>query len=166
MTGSGVPGRLTAAALLLSAWLGAALLAVAVVAPGAFAVLPSRTLAGDMVGRVLPALFVAGIAAAAAVMVLAGSPIALGGARAAPRSAGWMAFLCALGCVISQFVITPKLDRIRAGIEGPVDSLPVGDARRVAFGVLHGYNVAGLGMAIAAAAVCLCILVLALRQRS
>ena len=53
--------RLQAAALLVAAWIGAALITVAVVAPGAFAVLPSRTMAGAMVGRVLPALFIAGI---------------------------------------------------------------------------------------------------------
>ena len=44
----------------LSAWLGAAVLVAAVVAPAAFAVLPTRTLAGALVGRVLPVLFYSG----------------------------------------------------------------------------------------------------------
>jgi hypothetical protein len=44
----------------LSAWLGAAVLAATVVAPAAFAVLPTRSLAGALVGRVLPVLFYGG----------------------------------------------------------------------------------------------------------
>jgi len=49
-----VPVRHIAAALLLSAWMGGALLTVVVVAPGAFAVLPSRTLAGVLVEETFP----------------------------------------------------------------------------------------------------------------
>ena len=40
------------------------MLLAAVVAPAAFAVLPSRTLAGALVGRVLPTVFIAGIVVA------------------------------------------------------------------------------------------------------
>ena len=47
-------------ALLLSALLGAGILFASVVAPAAFAALPSRSLAGALVGRVLPVVFVAG----------------------------------------------------------------------------------------------------------
>ena len=61
---------MTASSLLLSAWLGAAVLFSSVVAPAAFAALPSRTLAGALVGRVLPAVFFAGIVIAAASLVL------------------------------------------------------------------------------------------------
>ncbi len=46
----------------LSVWLGAAVLFAAVVAPALFHALPSRTMAGDVVGRVLPALLYAGAA--------------------------------------------------------------------------------------------------------
>ncbi|MDE3217575.1 MAG: DUF4149 domain-containing protein, partial [Gemmatimonadota bacterium] len=44
-----------------SVWLGAAVLLAAAVAPAAFAVLPSRSLAGDLVGRVLPVIFWSGM---------------------------------------------------------------------------------------------------------
>jgi Domain of unknown function (DUF4149) len=54
----------------LSLWLGAAGLFVSSVAPAAFAALPTRTLAGAMVGRVLPAVFYAGIAVGIAVAIL------------------------------------------------------------------------------------------------
>jgi hypothetical protein len=154
--------RLHAAALFVAAWIGAALITVAVVAPGAFAVLPSRTMAGAMVGRVLPALFIAGIVIGVLVAAVASSAPSAG----APRWASASALLAALACFVAQFGITPKLDRLRAEIGGPVDALPAADARRVAFGLLHGYNVAGLGVAMLGAAICLGFLLFAMRPRS
>ncbi|NBW64887.1 DUF4149 domain-containing protein, partial [bacterium] len=53
--------RFLTGALLLSAWGGASLLTIAVVAPGAFRALPTRGLAGAMVGQVLPTVFVSGL---------------------------------------------------------------------------------------------------------
>jgi hypothetical protein len=159
--------RLQAAALLVAAWIGAAMITVAVVAPGAFAVLPSRTMAGTMVGRVLPALFVAGMVIGILVAVVtSGAPSTGAPSAGAPRWASASALLAALACGVAQFWITPKLDRLRAGIGGPVDALPAGDTRRVAFGLLHGYNVAGLGVAMVGAAVCLGFLLVAMRPRS
>lgn len=164
--------RLQAAALLVAAWIGAAMITVAVVAPGAFAVLPSRTMAGTMVGRVLPALFVAGMVIGILVAVVTsgapstGAPSTGAPSAGAPRWASASALLAALACGVAQFWITPKLDRLRAGIGGPVDALPAGDTRRVAFGLLHGYNVAGLGVAMLGAAVCLGFLLVAMRPRS
>jgi Domain of unknown function (DUF4149) len=153
--------RLQSSALLVAAWLGAAIITVAVVAPGAFAVLPSRTLAGEMVGRVLPALFIAGNTIGLIVAVLVGTGERWGAARGAATAAA----LAALACAVSQFIITPRLDRLRAEIAGPVDVLPADDARRVAFGLLHGYNVAGLGVSMLGAAVCLGFLLYAMRSR-
>ena len=154
--------RLQAAALLVAAWIGAALITVAVVAPGAFAVLPSRTMAGTMVGRVLPALFIAGMVIGVLVAVVTSSAPSAG----APRWASASALLAALACFVAQFGITPRLARLRAEIGGPVDALPAADARRVAFGLLHGYNVAGLGVAMLGAAVCLGFLLFAMRPRT
>ena len=47
--------------LVTAIWCGAALIVVTTVAPAAFRVLPTRTLAGALVGQVLPVLFVAGL---------------------------------------------------------------------------------------------------------
>jgi len=155
------PGRLFTAALLVAAWLGAALITVATVAPAAFAVLPSGTLAGALVGRVLPPLFIAGIALAVAVTWLAGPPRTRGPAGRASIAA----IVVAVSCGIAQFVITPKLDGVRATIGGPVEALSGSDPRRVAFGALHGYNVGGLGLAMAGAFVCLAFLASAIQPR-
>ncbi len=151
-----------ASALAIAAWLGAALITVAVVAPGAFAVLPSRSMAGTMVGRVLPALFIAGII----IGLVAAGITSVRPATGATRGAMVTGLLCGVACAFAQFLITPKLDRLRAEIGGPVDALSPEDPRRVAFGLFHGYNVAGLGVAMLGAAVCLCFVLYAMRPRT
>jgi hypothetical protein len=150
--------RFLTSALLISFWGGAAMLTIAIVTPAAFAVLPTRTLAGSLVGRVLPALFVSGILLGATVAALALS--------AGSRGAALTAALAAVACAVAQFVINPRIARMREEIGGPVDALPLDDARRVAFGLLHGYSVGGLGVAMLAAAVSLGYLLFALRARA
>ena len=134
-------------ALLLSAWLGAGLLFAAVVAPAAFAVLPSRTLAGALVGRVLPIIFIAGIVTALASLWLdrADTGRSFGVRRAA-------LVVVAASCAIAQFAVGPRIERVRREIDGPIEQLPPGDARRAAFGKLHAASVAWLGLAMIAAA--------------
>lgn len=133
---------LPAGALLLAAWLGAGILFAAVVAPAAFAVLPSRTLAGALVGRVLPTIFVAGIAVA----ILAAF-IDRRDAGRAPRVRRAALVLVALSCGIAQFAVGPRIERVRAEIGGPVEQLAPADPRRAAFGRLHAISVAWLGLA-------------------
>ena len=149
--------RFLTSALLIACWGGAAILTIAIVTPAAFAVLPTRTLAGSLVGRVLPALFLSGILVGATVAALALS--------AGSRGAAITAALAAVACAIAQFVINPRIARMREEIGGPIEALPLDDARRVAFGLLHGYSVGGLGAAILAAAVSLGYLLFALRAR-
>ena len=149
--------RFLTAALLIPFWGGAAILTIAIVTPAAFAVLPTRTLAGSLVGRVLPALFISGVVVGASVTALALS--------AGSRGAAIAAALAAIACAVAQFVINPRIARMREDIGGPIDALPTDDARRVAFGLLHGYSIAGLGVAMIAAAVALGYLLFALRAR-
>jgi len=137
--------RLTVPALALTAWLAAALLTAAVVAPAAFAALPSRALAGEVVGRVLPVVFVAGMLVGLAVAAM------LGTGAGAGRTVPAVTALCvSAACAVSHFLVDPKIARLRVEIGVPVDALPVDDARRVAFGLLHGYSVGGLGVAMLA----------------
>jgi hypothetical protein len=138
--------------VLLSAWLGAALLASAVVAPAAFAVLPSRTLAGALVGRVLPVLFWSGMALG---VVVALSSRALYAGLITTTAAS--AF--ALACAAAQLVVSPKIEAVRAAIGGPVDALEPGDPRRQLFGKLHGVSVLCLGAAGIAALIMLFFLI-------
>ncbi|HEY5414784.1 MAG TPA: DUF4149 domain-containing protein [Gemmatimonadaceae bacterium] len=131
--------------ILLSAWLGAAVLVTTVVAPAAFAVLPSRTLAGALVGRVLPVLFIAGL-----VVALASLSLDSGDHGRAIRVRRAMLIVAAVSCAAAQFAVAPRIERVRKEIAGPVEQLSPDDPRRAAFGRLHAASVAWLGVAMVA----------------
>ncbi|HEY9224996.1 MAG TPA: DUF4149 domain-containing protein [Gemmatimonadaceae bacterium] len=146
--------------VLLAFWLGAAVFFGSVVAPALFAVLPSRTLAGAVVGLTLPAILYSGMAVGAFVLVL----------QVAMRR-GWRwkgrelaALITIVACGIAQFGVGPRIARLRTEIGGPIESLPFDDARRVAFGRLHGISVAWLGLAMLAAFICGLIAARAVRR--
>lgn len=151
-----VPGAMQAgvAAVLLAAWLGAAVYFSAVVARAAFAVLPSRTMSGDLVGATLPTIFVGGV-----VMAGLAALLALG----APRRewyAGrfvWVvaSFVAAALCAVGQFVLTPRIDVLRGSLGIALDSASAGDPVRAEFARLHLFSVGALGIAIVLALVAL-----------
>jgi hypothetical protein len=153
---------LVASAVALGAWLGAALLLAAVVAPAAFATLPSRALAGAVVGRVLPAVFIAGMVAGGMAAALA----LVGGPPAFARSRALCAGALAASCAVAQFLIAPRIHRLREAIGPSLDALAADDARRVAFGRLHWISVAWLGAAMLAAAAALVLCFVTVRTRS
>lgn len=138
---------------LLAAWLGAAILVAAVVAPAAFAVLPSRSLAGALVGRVLPVVFWSGIIAGLVVAAL-GWPTIDG---RLPRTIAALALT--LACAVAQLGISPRIAALRVAVGGPMDSLDPSDPRRQAFGRLHALSVAWMGAGGIAALVALVLLV-------
>ena len=137
--------------VLLAAWLGAATFFAAVIAPAAFRVLPERALAGALVGRTLPVIFLAGVGAGTLVALLAWMdrdavgrvPRVLGGA------------LVALTCGVATWGALGRIERLRAAIGGTLDTLPPDDARRVMFGRLHALSVGLLGAAMLVAAITL-----------
>ena len=155
MSGGPAAGSGLTSVVALSLWLGAALIVVAVVAPAAFAVLPTRTLAGALVGRVLPVLFWGGAAVGLLVVVLGRAQ----GAGSARLLAGVALFLA---CLAAQLAIAPRIGRLRAAVAVPIDRLAPDDARRIAFGRLHAASVAMLGIAALAGSAALLFTVRAL----
>jgi hypothetical protein len=153
-------GRLLGAAALLALWLGAALLTAAVVAPAAFAVLPTRALAGALVGRVLPVVFVGGIAAG-----LAGAAIAAASGGAFPRGRVVLAGLTALLCAAAQFGVGPRIRALRDEMGPSIEALAPSDPRRAAFGRLHGVSVLLMGAAGLAAGAALVLTAVATARR-
>ena len=148
--------------MLLAAWLGAAALFTLVVAPAAFAILPSRTLAGALVGRVLPVLFIWGLIVGMLLLVLL-----LGGQSARFAVArSTLGGLIAAACAWGQLIVAPRIAHLRESVGISLDALAPDDPRRAAFGRLHALSVAGLGVSMMAAAVALVLLALALRGRS
>ena len=129
--------------LLITLWLGAALFFTLAVAPSAFAALPTRELAGALVGRVLPTLFWSG--AAAGGVLAAAELVAPSRRHRTARLAA--AAVIVVACLAAQLLVAPRIAELRAGMQVPLESLPAADPRRVAFGRLHVASVAWLGLA-------------------
>jgi hypothetical protein len=130
----------------LALWLGAAVLFTVVVAPAAFAVLPSRALAGALVGRILPVLFWSGAMAGILAMVALRGSSSLRGWRGAM---GLLLILVSLG---AQLGVAPRIQRVRESLGTAIEMVDPSDPRRQEFGRLHGISVLLLGVGMVAAA--------------
>jgi hypothetical protein len=137
--------------LVLGVWIGAMLYFGIVTAPAAFAALDvpgqeaGRHLAGDVVRIALGQLNLAGIALGVAALVLA----IVGEPPSRRRQIGGIvtlvvALLLPLASVVSQFVVSARMEAIRASTAA-IDSLAANDPARLEFGRLHGISVAILG---------------------
>ena len=141
--------------ILLAAWFGAAAFFSASVAQAAFAVLPTRALAGALVGKVLPVLAIAGATIALAV--------GLSRRFSLPLSVGvQLARTAMLLSLLGMVLVFIRIDKLRAQMGGPIDSLAPGDPLRMQFGRLHGISVGLLGVAMIAALVALILITRAL----
>lgn len=138
--------------VLVAAWLGGTLIVAAVVAPAAFDVLPTRALAGAIVGRVLPTLFWSGVVVGLLVLWM-------GWRLPFPETRSGAAFVLVAACLVAQLVIAPRIERIRTEIGGPMDALDPSNPLRQSFGRLHGLSVACLGAGGIAALVILVLLI-------
>jgi hypothetical protein len=128
--------------LLLGGWFGSYLLFGAVVAPTAFAVLPSTQLAGDLVGPVLTKLHLYGAFAGIALALVS---------RALGRGTLLVAVPVALSalCLYSHFGLSTEMAEIRGLAFGP-DATAEITAR---FNALHRISLAlfvGVGIAVTA----------------
>lgn len=142
--------------LLVALWLGGAAFFSFAVAPSAFAVLPTRDLAGALVARTLAVVNVGG--ALAGLLLLLSLPVG----RARVRRTALWAEAAALAVVAAasaagHWVVAARMRGLRAQMGAPIDSLAATDPLRVAFNDLHGYSVAALsaGMLAGAAALLL-----------
>ncbi len=133
--------QITVAALLL--WAGAALGFGLLMAPLLFRELPSRDLAGRVagliVGRLDGAAWIAfGLAGLSwgARWVAEVKEDLIGPLRL--WSSAWLVAL--LMCLASTFVVTPKIQAIRARINAPVESLAPDHVDRVAYNKAHGLS--------------------------
>jgi uncharacterized membrane protein len=125
--------------LSLVVWLGGIIFLAFVEAPTAFSpgLLPSRHMAGSIIGRSLDVLhymaIVSGIVFLVASMVL--SRMTAGNAR--PLAARHLLIaLMLLLTMISQFAISPKMHALRAEV-GVIDNLPPDSQQRREFDRLH-----------------------------
>lgn len=155
-TRSYAPGL--ASLTLLAAWLGAAVFVSAVITPAAFAVLPTRALAGALVGRALPILFLAGILAGGVVVVMNQR---MGATRLATGGAVCFATACA-----AALMVTFRLRAMLVTLGAPIETLDQADPRRRAFGHLHGASVLLMGLGLIGACLALGMIARQLNARS
>jgi hypothetical protein len=124
--------------LLLGLWLGAAVFFIGV-AQSAFAVLPTREIAGILVSRTLAILNYAGIGIA--IVGILTSLIAPAGVN---RISLWaervFLLILGLGCIVCQFVISWWMLMLRTQMGRPIDEVPVEDPLRMQFNNLHQYS--------------------------
>jgi hypothetical protein len=126
--------------LSLIAWLGG-LIFFPVVAQTAFSVLPSRHLAGLVVGRSLSILHWMGIISGAVFLAtsLLYSRLISGAAHA---FAGRHLLICLMLALTltSQFAIIPRMNTLRAAIPGEIDSVPADSPAHMQFDALHVWS--------------------------
>lgn len=136
--------------LLLGLWLGAACFFSFAVAPSAFAVLPTRELAGMVVNRTLAIVNYSGFIIG--LILLAGAYVT---GKSGARLRFWieqgLLLLLTAACAFGQFVIAARLSDIRGQINRPIEEIAVDDPLRMAFNDLHGYSVTILMTAMIAA---------------
>ena len=141
---------------LLSLWLGAMAFFSFVVAPSAFAVLPSTQLAGNLVSRTLGVTEIIGMVIGTAILIV----------LLAARRPGRKAFLCELitvalmtvSMIVSHFVVSRRLRAMRVEF-GDISALAATDQARLAFDQLHQYSVWLMSFDILAALILIVILV-------
>jgi hypothetical protein len=126
--------------LSLIVWLGGLIFFAFVLAPTAFSVLPTRHLAGALVGKSLVALHWMGIIAGVVYLItsLLYSRLTMGTPH--PFAArNILVILMLVLTLVSQFGIIPRMDKLRASI-GTIDSVPLDNPARMAFDSLHVWS--------------------------
>jgi hypothetical protein len=156
---AGVGWRVLQAArlLLIAVWLGAAVFFSFAVAPSAFAVLPARELAGNLVTRTLGIVNVAGFIIS---LLLIASAFA--GRATTKRRALWYEVIAltivAMATFVGHWGINARLLALRHTMGRPIDEVAASDPLRVAFNSLHGYSVVVLTVGMIAGVVALLVI--------
>ncbi len=126
------------AILALSAWIGGSFFLMFFAAPDAFRLLPTRDLAGAVVGLALARLHL--LAMGAAFVFLVCHIWLMRSAQALLRPAALLVFAMVILTAASQYGVTPRMADLREEMiaeHGSIDATPRTSPARVAFGRLH-----------------------------
>jgi len=123
--------------LSLGCWLGSIIFFI-VFTQGIFLVMPTKDLAGVVVGYSLARLHIMGIVAGCVYLV--STAAAEKSLAALVRPAALLVFVMILCTMASQYGVIARMDVLRAQM-GSVDAAPAGDPLRAAFDRLHQYSV-------------------------
>ena len=142
--------------LLLAMWLGSMMFFSFAVAPSAFAVLPSRELAGAMVTSSITKVETLGLIIGPLLILLQAA--GWRGRRATPSAKSIRLALLGvmtLAAALSRFWISPTMVSLRKSMGRPIDELALTDPLRLQFNDLHQYSVAAMSIALFAGLVVL-----------
>jgi hypothetical protein len=123
--------------LSLGCWLGGIIFFI-VFTQGIFTVMPTKDLAGVVVGYSLARLHILGIVAGCVYLIATASLEKSVAALARP--AALLVFVMILCTMASQYGVIARMDVLRSQM-GSVDATPAGDVLRIAFDRLHQYSV-------------------------
>lgn len=124
--------------LALIVWIGGLFFFAFVLAPTAFSLLPSRQMAGMVVGESLKSLHWIGVFSG--LIFLGCSTLHShfkNGAMQIFAARNVLVFLMIVLTLISQFGVIPRMDALRASISGEIDSVPPDNPARAKFDALH-----------------------------
>ena len=128
--------------LLLGVWLGSMMFFSFGVAPTAFAVLPTRELAGLLVTSTIGKVEILGLVIGPLlILAKAGSWYARPSSKRASVSYVVLVVIMIAAAALSRYWISPKLVALRAAMGGHIDDVPVSDPLRIQFNDLHQYSV-------------------------
>ncbi|MBI3652616.1 MAG: DUF4149 domain-containing protein [Acidobacteria bacterium] len=134
--------------LLIGLWLGSMAFFSFALAPSAFAVLPSRHLAGLIVGNTLLKLEMIGLVVGVLLVLLQ-----ILKTRVVNRR-GLVNFLLLLVMLATtaalRFWISPAMNTLRQAMNGEIDNVPMTDPTRIQFNDLHQYSVRLMGITLVA----------------
>ncbi len=128
--------------LLLGGWLGAMCFFSFAVAPSAFAVLPTRHLAGQIVASTISKVEWLGLFIGLGLLLLQ--------IFKSPKSKLNLALLAVMLAATAglRFWVSPKMNNLRASMGGIIDEVSPTDPLRVEFNNLHQYSVTLMSAAI------------------
>jgi hypothetical protein len=123
--------------LSLGCWLGSIVFFI-VFTQGIFSVMPTKDLAGVVVGYSLARLHILGLVAGCVYLIATASVEKSVAALARP--AALLVFVMILATMASQYGVIARMDSLRVQM-GSVDATAAGDPLRAAFDRLHQYSV-------------------------
>jgi len=152
--------------LLLSVWLGSMIFFSFAVAPSAFAVLPSRELAGRMVTSTIGKVEMLGLVIGPLLILTQVASWRGGDSSNTINILKTLLILVMIAAAaLSHFWISPAMVSLRASMGVPIDEVPLNDPARLWFNNLHQYSVALMATAMIAGLVVLFLTVRSLRSR-
>ena len=128
--------------LLIGGWLGSMIFFSFAVAPSAFAVLPTREMAGMVVTSSIGKIEVLGMVCGTMLLLIHFSKWRVSHSRVSIKTLHALLLLLMIAsAALSRFWVSPAMVSLRAQMGGHIDDFPLSDPLRLQFNDLHQYSV-------------------------